>query len=328
MQEYDFIPQLNMKSGQFWKEAGQLAEKQEADTILAYMALMLEKATPSSGVRITKQAFIDYGKTVSLFKGVEEWFERIQTYAHKAGFQLDHYIISSGIKSMIEGTSIAGHFKRIFASSFMYDQNGVAYWPAEALNYTTKTQFLFRINKGNLNPWSNKGINDYMPKDKRSVPFKRMIYIGDGSTDVPCMKLVKDQGGHSIGVYPPENLMSMDAQKLLEERRVDFVAPCDYRKKEDVVMGKFTMIWALIAAGVTAWGLSIFQILTGMTGFSESVVLGIITLLFFVCTTALNNVLWEGKSWVFYCFNMTHFAVSLIGMSVIVGGGGFNKQII
>ncbi len=189
---------------------------------------MLEKATPASGVQITRSAFVNYGKIVELFPGVENWFLRMNSFGKEAGAQIEHYIISSGIKDMIEGTSIAKRFKKIYASSFMYDQNNVAHWPALAINYTTKTQFLFRINKGLLDVWDNSKINSYVDKDKRPIPFQRMIYIGDGSTDIPCMKLVKDQGGYSIAVYKAGSKKKSSADNLLKEDRVHFVAPADY----------------------------------------------------------------------------------------------------
>jgi 2-hydroxy-3-keto-5-methylthiopentenyl-1-phosphate phosphatase len=228
MQEYDYIPKLGLNSPDFWKSVNKRAQGQKADEILAYMGLMIEKATPESNVRVTKDAFKECGKNVELFPGVEQWFERITQFGKEQGARIEHYIISSGIKEMIEGTRIGNKFKEIFASSFMYNQNGVAYWPALAVNYTTKTQFLFRINKGILNVWDNSRINSYIPKDERPVPFTQIIYIGDGSTDIPCMKLVKDQGGYSIAVYKPKSKKKTSAEKLIKDDRVCFTAPADY----------------------------------------------------------------------------------------------------
>jgi hypothetical protein len=230
MQEYDYIPQLRLSSKKFWREVEERAKSQGADAILSYMCLMVEKATPTSGVKITRKSFEDFGKTVELFSGVPDWFKRISKYGSRLGAIVQHFIISSGIKEMIQGTPIAKKFKRIYASSFMLDQNGVAYWPALALNFTTKTQFLFRINKGVLDSWDNTRINDFIPMDKRPVPFSRIIYIGDGSTDIPCMKLVKEQGGYSIAVYPPGSKKKASAERLLHEDRVIFVAPANYSK--------------------------------------------------------------------------------------------------
>lgn len=124
--------------------------------------------------------------------------------------------------------SMGQEFTKIFASSFIYDQHEVAIAPGLAINYTTKTQFLFRINKGVLNVWDNTKINEYVPKDKRQIPFSQMIFIGDGSTDVPCMKLTKDQGGHSIAVYQSRTRQKSKAERLLKEERVNYVAPADY----------------------------------------------------------------------------------------------------
>ncbi len=213
------------------------AKEAEADNILVYMCLMLEKARASYDVQISKDAFAVYGKTVKLFKGVESFFPQINEFARKQGVALEHYIISSGIREMIEGTPIAKYFKKIYASSFMYDQHNVALWPGLAINYTTKTQFLFRINKGVLNVWDNKKINTFVREQDRPIPFTKMIYVGDGSTDVPCMKLVKDQGGHSIAVYKPNSSKGKkQAAKLLDENRVNFIAPADY--SEDSLIDK------------------------------------------------------------------------------------------
>ncbi len=228
MQEYDFFPQLGMSPKQFWTAAKKRAEEHEADEILSYMTLMLEKCTPSSGVCVTKKAFAEYGKKVELFDGVKEWFPRINQFAKENGLIPHHFIISSGIKEMVLGTSIAKKFSKIYASSFIYDQHGVAHAPGLAINYTTKTQFLFRINKGVLNVWDNNKINEYVEKADRDIPFQQMIFIGDGTTDIPCMKLTKDQGGHSIAVYRPGSRQRSKAKKLMKEKRVNFVAPADY----------------------------------------------------------------------------------------------------
>ncbi|NIP72446.1 MAG: haloacid dehalogenase-like hydrolase, partial [Gammaproteobacteria bacterium] len=147
------------------------------------------------------------------------------------GLRVEHFIISSGIREMIEGAPIAHHFREIFASSFIYDHHGVAQWPALALNYTTKTQYLFRINKGVLAVDDDRGINEYLPRHERPVPFENLVFIGDGDTDVPCMRLVKDQGGHAIAVYRPRaEGAQAQAARLIAEQRVDFIAPADYRK--------------------------------------------------------------------------------------------------
>lgn len=229
MQEYDFFPELGIKPNKFWQQATDLAKKHSADPILAYMKLMIDKAKESAKVKITKKAFIEYGKTVELFSGVETWFDRINDYGHSKRIKIDHYIISSGIKEMIEGTKIKNKFEAIYSCSFFYDQHDVAEWPAIAVNYTTKTQFLFRINKGIKDISDNKSINTYVKEEARAVPFSRIIYIGDGDTDVPCMKLVKDKGGHSIAVYDQKKRSKITPTKrLLSDGRVNFVAEADY----------------------------------------------------------------------------------------------------
>ncbi len=234
MQEYDFIPKLGMKKGDFWKQAMQLAKDCDGDPILAYLNLMLDRANANK-VPIRRQDFVDYGKSVELFPGVEEWFDRIDAYGKQLGLSVKHYIISSGIREMVEGSPVAKKFERIFASAYAYDQNGVAYAPALAINYTTKTQYLFRINKGTLDAWDNSLINAYVPQEERPVPFERMLYLGDGETDVPCMRTVKDLGGHSMAVYKPKrNGAKALAGQLTDEGRVNFVAPADYREGKTI----------------------------------------------------------------------------------------------
>lgn len=239
MQEYDYIPQLGIKQKVFWDLVKKRAKEQDADEILCYMNLMIEKANIENNVRLSRADFKKYGKGVDLFEGVEQWFKRINKYATSRGAKVEHYIISSGIKEMIEGTKIRKWFKRIYASSFIYDQNRIARWPGLAVNYTTKTQFLFRINKGSLDIWDNTKINRYTPEEKRYIPFERMIYIGDGSTDVPCMRLVKEQGGYAVAVFRPHSRKS-PSPGLLKDGRVNFVSPADYRprKRLDVQIKK------------------------------------------------------------------------------------------
>lgn len=228
MQEYDFIPQLNLKSNAFWEKVTERCKDSDADNILAYMQLMLEEANAKS-IPITKEAITQYGQKIVLFSGVGSFFNRINDYAKERKVMVKHFVISSGLREMIKGSPIAEYFEKIYASSYIYDANDVAKWPALAVNYTTKTQFLFRINKGVLDVWDNRKINDYVPMQDRVYPFNRMVFIGDGSTDVPCMKLVKQLGGHSIAVYKPRSSMKT-AVNLLGQERVNFIAPADYKE--------------------------------------------------------------------------------------------------
>jgi 2-hydroxy-3-keto-5-methylthiopentenyl-1-phosphate phosphatase len=228
MQEYNFIPQLKMKSKKFWDEVTSRQKKHSADKILTYMHWMIEKANRQE-ISVRKEAFKKYGRTVKLFRGVKSWFDRVDSYAKQQKLLIEHYIVSSGIQEMIKATPIKGKFKKIFASSFIYNGSGVACWPAMAINYTTKTQFIFRINKGCLDLSDDVKINVFIEKKDRRIPFERMIYIGDGATDVPCMKLVKEQGGHSIAVYRPY-ASRQEAFSLIDEGRVNFVIAADYRR--------------------------------------------------------------------------------------------------
>ena len=153
----------------------------------------------------------------------------MNAYAAERGIRLLHYINSSGMKEIIEGTSIAHEFKHIYACSFLYNVDGIAYWPAVAVNYTNKTQFIFKINKGVESVYDTFKVNEYMEENQRPVPFKRMIYVGDGMTDIPCMRLVKNYGGHSIAVYSPENASKRrEMNALIRDNRVNFVCPADY----------------------------------------------------------------------------------------------------
>jgi len=232
MQEYDFIPKLGMSSKKFWKEVQEKAQEYNSDRILTYMHCMVKKAQEKN-VSVQKKKFREFGKEVELFKGVKSWFNRINQYAKKHDLRVEHYIVSSGILEMIMASPIRRWFKKIFASTFIYDSNDVACWPAIAVNYTTKTQFLFRINKGSLDISDDSKINRYVPQEERPIPFERMIYIGDGSTDVPCMKLVKEQGGHSIAVYSPHKSRKK-AHSLINQGRVNFVLPADYSKNKSL----------------------------------------------------------------------------------------------
>jgi hypothetical protein len=223
MQEYTFIPDLKITPKEFWQEAGAMSEQEKMDRILAYMYLMIEKAKAAQQP-IHRKNFVKLGKDIEFFAGVTSWFDRINQYGVTQGVRIEHYIISSGLKEIIEGSEIRKHFKEIYASAFHYNVNGVADWPLISINYTAKTQFLFRINKGVLDISNDDDLNQYVKDDERRIPFRNMIYIGDGLTDVPCMKLVKVNGGHSIAVYTKK----LKVKELLLNDRVNYIAPADY----------------------------------------------------------------------------------------------------
>ena len=230
MQEYTFIPSLAESAKEFWEETTQLARKEKMDAILTYMYLMLKKSK-AKNKKISRQAFIDAGRDIELYPGVNDWFDRIKKYGLDNGVCIEHYIISSGLKEIIEGCPISDKFKQIYACEFHYDVNGVADWPKTAVNYTNKTQYLFRINKGILDLSNDRELNKFVHEDDRRVPFRNMIYIGDGMTDVPCMKLVKLNGGHSIAVYKKDKTAG---NELLKDRRVDYTLKADYREGKEL----------------------------------------------------------------------------------------------
>lgn len=232
MQEYGFIPELGVTPAEFWQEANNLTDSEGMDGILAYMFMMV-KMSQRHEVRITRETLNRLGNGIEFFPGVATWFDRINTYGKSQGVEVEHYIVSSGVKEIIDGTSIAHYFKKIYACEFKYDYNGLIEWPKVAVNYTAKTQFLFRINKGvlDITTHSDRELNQYTPEVKRRIPFSNMIYIGDGLTDVPCMKLVKVNGGQSIAVYNLDNDTGLtSATKLVRDNRVNFITPADYEE--------------------------------------------------------------------------------------------------
>ena len=254
MQEYAFIPELKMENDVFWDKCRQMIMDNKMDQILAYMYVMIREAKGKK--LLNRNEFNKLGKSVQLFDGVATWFHRIDQYASKQDLAVEHYIISSGLKEIIEGTKIAKYFKAIYAAEFCYDESGSPVWPSMTVNYTSKTQFLFRINKGVLDVTQNEALNEYTPENKRRIPFANMIYIGDGLTDVPCMKLTKSNGGHSIAVYQGER--STLVNRMLLQGRVDFVAPANYSKDSPMESIVFSIL-DKIAAGTRTAALKMVQ---------------------------------------------------------------------
>ncbi len=242
MQEYSFIKSVGMSEEQFWSKSNSLAKGEQMDPVLAYMYEMID-AAKKNDMSIHRQDFVELGKKLKFIKGVETWFERINRFGEENGVKIEHYIISSGLKEIIEGSAIAKEFTEIFACEYMYDVNGIACWPKNVVNYTTKTQFLFRINKGVSDLSDDKTLNDYIPEDERRVPFRNMIYIADGLTDVPCMKLVKNNGGYSVAVYQGKKKSTADA--LMRDNRVDYAEQANYSEGsalEQLIMDMITEI--------------------------------------------------------------------------------------
>ncbi len=238
MQAQGYIQSVGYDVARFWEESNALAKANDMDENLAYMYKMVEEA--EGNFVLNRRALAEYGSKVKLYNGVESWFDRLKKYGEERGVQVEHYIISSGLKEMIEGTSVAqsGAFTKIYASSFYFNARGVAKWPAQVVNYTNKTQFLFRIEKGVLDV-NDDAVNDYFPPEKLRVPFRNMVYVGDSDTDIPCMKLVNANGGHAIGVYNPSG-DNKKVKKMLSEGRIRYIVPADY--SEGGEMGRLLKI--------------------------------------------------------------------------------------
>lgn len=233
MQAQGYIQSVNYDIKQFWQESNNLAEQNDMDQNLAYMYKMVEEA--EGNLLFTREKLAEYGSQVELFPGVLTWFERIRQYGEEKGVIVEHYIISSGLKEMIEGTEIAknGAFEKIYASSFYFNERGVAKWPAQVINYTNKTQFLFRIEKGVLDI-NDPGVNEYFEPDKIRVPFRNIVYIGDSDTDIPCMKLVNTYGGYSIGVYDCTTNDKKKVYRMINDNRIKYFAPADYTEDSEL----------------------------------------------------------------------------------------------
>ena len=225
MQNYAFIPSLGMDPEDFWREANDFGRREHMDGILAYMYTMIRKCR-EKGVPLTRESLRRCGESIVFFPGVEGWFDSIDRFGSLLGVEVEHYVISSGLREIIDGSAIAGHFKAIYASEFYYDELGRPAWPKLAVNFTAKTQFVYRINKGGLDVSDDRTLNASMPDDSKRVPFTNMIYLGDGLSDVPCMKMMRAYGGQAIAVYQDANRPGVE--QLLRQGRVDYIYPADY----------------------------------------------------------------------------------------------------
>ena len=230
MQEFGFIQAIGQTPEEFWAKSDGIAIGQDASNILAYMKLMHDEAR-KNGIRLTREDFKRYGADIKLFEGVREWFRNVNEYGEAHGVKIEHYINSSGLKEIIEGSPIAREFKHIFAGSFIYDASGEAEWPGIAVDFTAKTQFLFKIQKGIFSSRDAKKVNESWADDQKRIPFTNMIYFGDGDTDVPSMKIVNMFGGNAIAVFNPAVPHKRSvAQKLLRQGRVNFITPASYTR--------------------------------------------------------------------------------------------------
>ena len=231
MQNYAFIPDLDMTPQEFWSETTEFGEKENMEKVLAYMYMMVSKAE-EKGIKFSKQYLRSLGTSIKYYKGVLTWFKRINDYGASLGLDVEHYIISSGVKDIIEGCEIAKEFKNIYACEYMFNAHGDVVWPKIAINYTMKTQFVFRISKGVDRIHDDDMVNQRITEADRRVLYRNMIYLGDGITDVPCMRLVKDKGGKSIAVYPRGKKEKVAG--LLRDKRVNYIALADYSENTEL----------------------------------------------------------------------------------------------
>lgn len=233
MQDHSLIPMLGYEVDEFWREINEFGKRMNMDNVLAYLYKILEIANKRN-ISITKQRMFELGKGIRYFEGVTTWFDRINEFGASLGLNIEHYIISSGMKEIIEGTEIADKFKNIFACSYVYDENGKPIWPCIAINYTNKTQYLFRIRKNQMEDLNSSRVNEYIEEIDK-LPYKNMFYFGDGMTDVPCMKLLKTKGGNSFAVYDPSSEKAKQtSEKLFKDKRVDYKVKADYTEGSDL----------------------------------------------------------------------------------------------
>lgn len=238
MQEFHLIPSLGYANPKdFWINCSKETERYNMDSILSYM-LQIKKENSN----LTYNDLKKEGKYIVLYKGVDTWFKRINKYGKDKGIEVEHYIISSGLKEMIEGCSIAKYFKKIYACSYAYSDDGTILWPARVVNYTTKTQYLFRINKNVLDEKNDKDLNRSTPEDEKYIPFNNMVYFGDGLTDVPSMKVVRDNGGYTIAVYNTNENKQALAMELKNDKRANFALEADYSKGSDIEKAVRTIV--------------------------------------------------------------------------------------
>ena len=231
MQEFGFIQAIGKTPQELWSMSDGIAKGQDASNILSYMKLMFDEARKAD-IKLRRSDFKRFGQHIHLFDGVKAWFKLVNDYGARHGVIIEHYINSSGLKEIIEGSPIAGEFKHIFACTFLYDGKGEAEWPGIAVDYTAKTQFLFKINKGIFSARDTVRVNEQVAEDRKRIPFTNMIYFGDGDTDVPCMKIVNMFGGSAIAVYDPTNEIKLrNARKLQRQGRANFITPAIYTKE-------------------------------------------------------------------------------------------------
>jgi len=235
MQEYTVLPELGIEPKTFWDEVETETLNTQGDPILTYMRLLVEKIETNKK-HLSRKALRESAQQIQYFAGVTTWFQRLNNYVTTKTsnkIELVHYIVSAGLKEILEGITIKKNFKQIYASQYYFDHHEVAKFPTIVVNDTTKTQFLFRINKGLEQTLDN--INEYMPEEQRPIPFRNMLYIGDGMTDVPSMTVLKKNQGFAIAVYRKNNDKSRSVcARLLRANRIDFYTEANYEEYSEL----------------------------------------------------------------------------------------------
>lgn len=229
MQNYSFIPDLGMTPEEFWGATTEFTNKTGCERILSYMYMMIAKAK-EKGIKITREYLKECGKNIKFYPGVSTWFKRINEYGDSKGVQVEHYLVSSGTIEIVEGCSIYDNFTKAWGCEYYYNKEGEPVWPKLAINYTQKTQFFFRIAKGVVDVTNDNGVNE--KTIQRRIPYRNIIYMGDGMTDVACMTLVKHNGGHSIAIYPEKD--SDKVRSLYSDGRCNFMCRADYSAGSDL----------------------------------------------------------------------------------------------
>jgi len=232
MQDYLLIPKLGLKPETFWKKANAWSAEHHADQVtgsMYYFTLMARE----KNICLDEKTLKECGQEIEYYDGVETWFDRINKYGRYLDLEIEHYIISSGYEEIIEGCSIRKYFKEVAGCAFAFDEDGTPVWPARVVNYQTKIQYLSKINKG-LKKLDDKAVNEYIPDENRRIPYTRIIYFGDGSTDIPSMKMVKARHGVAIAVYKPKSHRKHKAIQMLKDNRVDFALPADYSEGKGI----------------------------------------------------------------------------------------------
>ncbi len=229
MQNFGFIPAVGMTPAEFWGETTKFSEKTGVERTLSYLWMMV-KTAKEKGIKMSREWLRSMGKDIEFFPGVLEWFSNINEYGKEHGLKIEHYLISSGNLEIVEGCPISKEFRVKYACEFHYDEEGNPVWPKLAINYTQKTQYFFRISKGVYDATDDVGVNEKVTE--RRIPYRNIIYIGDGMTDIPAMIIAKNNGGKSIAVYPRGKEEKVEA--LYHDGRVNYVCPADYRPGKEL----------------------------------------------------------------------------------------------